>query len=186
MDKVKLSRGVGKALMVALLAASPTPAQLSQAPVKAPTIFIGMELRLGMPKDVVISTLAATYKTLKLQGTGDDWFVQEKDDPPTTIGLLGFTDGRLTYAVRNWTQGYEDTFQFGQALHGAMAAIQREGHNSCLFDVSNNRSPTADMRDVRLSCGPKRIEVSTVEVLNGTGKGRYAYVKEILSSGKNR
>lgn len=60
------------------------------------TISIGMELRLGMSRDVIISKLAENYRVIKIKGDTDDWLVEDKETPATVIGQPGFTSGKLT------------------------------------------------------------------------------------------
>ncbi|HXM23969.1 MAG TPA: hypothetical protein VN948_22120 [Terriglobales bacterium] len=175
------------AMMLVNAGFSQTKPLTQDVPSKQPTIYIGMELQLGMSRDGVITRLAATYRVVKVQGEeGDTWIVEEKNDPITIIGALGFTAGKLTYASRSWTQGNEDTYAFAQALWGAMAQIDKEDQHACSFSVPTSRSPTAEMSYVRLYCGPKRIDIETTNVFNGTGKGHYASIGEVLSSEKYR
>ena len=173
-----------KWIALAMMLLGSTLAQVSQ--VSQPAIDIGMELRLGMSRDAIIARLAANHKLLKV-GDGDDWLVQDKgDDQATTLGQLGFHAGKLTYASRYWTQGTEDAYGFAQVLHGAMAQMESEGRSTCSFDVPTSRSPIAEMKWIRFYCGPKRIEITTTNMLSGAAKGRFVYVKEILSSEKKR
>lgn len=156
------------------------------APSKQNIIQIGMDLQLGMSREAIITQLAGNHKVEKLEGEGDDWFVAEKGSPTTWLGVLGFHGGKLTYASRRWTEGQEDSYSFAEALWGAMAQMSDEDQHACLFDVPTSRSPTAEMKNVRFYCGQKKIEITTTNVLNGTGKGRYAQIEEVLSSEKNR
>lgn len=176
------------AVMLVNAGFSQTKQLAKDVPSKQPTIYIGMELQLGMSRDWVITHLTATCNVVKLkgEGMGDTWMVVDKDDPSTIIGNLGFIGGKLTYASRSWTQGNEDIYAFAQALWGAMAQIYKEDQHVCSFDVPTSRSPTAEMSYVRLYCGPKRINIETTNVINGTGKGHYAAIGEVLSSEKNR
>jgi hypothetical protein len=158
----------------------------SNQPSKQPSIWIGMQLQLGMSRDDIISKLAANYKLTKVQSAGDDWIVAEKQNTEIWQGYLGFHDAKLTYASRSWTQGGEDTFSFAQALWRAMSEMDREGHNACSFDVPTTNSPTAEIRYVRFYCGAKKIEIMTTDVLNGEAKGHHVSISEILSSEKLR
>jgi len=160
--------------------------QVSKAtPAKQPTIYIGIELHLGMPRDMIITRLASHYKTRKISAEagveGDEWLIEEKDSL-TSIGQLGFTEGKLTYASRDWTQGGEDGYNFAHALRGAMTQIQKEGYEGCFFDVPSSQSPIAELEYLRLYCGPKKIVIT---IVNETER-KYASVNEVLSSEKNR
>jgi len=141
-----------------------------------PSIWIGVSLHLGMPRDAIITELSENYHVTKMHIEGDEWIVAEKNSPETWVGHLGFHSGKLTYASRAWTQ----------ALWGVMSQTKSEGHRSCLFDVPTTRSPTAEVRYVRLYCGAKRIEITITNVLNGEGKGQLVSIDEVLSSESNR
>jgi hypothetical protein len=173
---------------VALMFVGCVAAQTTRASKAAstPTISVGIDLQLGMSRDTIISQLAVNYKVVKIQSSEDDWLVEEKDNPITTIGHLGFHMGKLTYASRDWTQGEEDNYAFAQALWGAMSQMDKEAHHTCDFDVPTSRSPTSEISNVRFYCGAKRIDITIINVLNGTGKGHYASISEVLSSEEYR
>jgi hypothetical protein len=171
-------------MLVMSLAAS-TFAQASQ-PYKQTSIWVGMDLQLGMPRDQVITKLTADYSVTKLQLDGDEWAVADKNDPTIWEGHLGFRDGKLTYADRSWTGGTEDKYSFAQALWGAMSQMESEGLNSCTFDVPTTRSPVAEIRYVRFYCGAKKIEITIIDVFTGEAEGPSVSISEVLSSEKNR
>ncbi len=169
------------------LAQAPTVAHaapLAQAPQpsKQASIWVGMSLQLGMPRDAIIAKLSANYEVTKVQATGDDWIVAGKNNPENWEGYLGFRGGKLTYASRSWTQGAEDKYAFAQSLWGAMSQMDSEGQHSCSFDVPTTRSPAAEIRYVRFYCGAKRIEIMLTNVFNGEGQGQHVSISEVLSS----
>jgi hypothetical protein len=139
-----------------------------------------------MSRDSTISQLAARYKVVRIQGDDDEWIVKEKQNPMPTIGHLRFTAGRLTYASRVWTQGQEDNYTFAQALWGAMSQLDREDHHACSFEAPASHSPVAETSYVRLYCGPKKIDITAINVLDGTGKKHYTSISEVLSSEESR
>jgi hypothetical protein len=176
-----------KWLAVAFMFAGSVVAQTTQTSKavltpNSPTINIGIDLQLGMCRDAIITQLAANYKVVKVQGDGDDWLVEDKQNPITTFGLLGFHAGKLTYASRDWTQGQEDNYAFAQALWGAMSQMDKEGHHTCSFDVPNTRSPTTEISNVRFYCGKKTIDITIINIFNGSGPGHYTSISEVLSS----
>jgi hypothetical protein len=152
---------------------------------KPPTIKIGIDLQLGMSRDVIVAQLAARYKVVKIQGDDDEWIVEQKENPMPTIGHLGFRAGKLTYASKIWTQGEGDNYTFAQALWGAMSEMERENQHACSFEVPASRSATAQMNYMRLYCGPKKIDITTISVLDGTGR-HYTSLSEVLSSEADR
>jgi hypothetical protein len=180
-----MTKYVTTTIVLAVSLAISTLAQTKQ-PSKQPSIWIGIQVQLGMSRDEVISKLAANYRVTKVQSTGDDWIVADKQNAEIWQGHLGFHDGKLTYASRSWTQGNEDTFAFALALWRVMSETDRESHNACSFDVPATNSPNAEIRYVRFFCGGKRIEIMITDVFNGEGKGHQASISEILSSERLR
>lgn len=169
-------------MFVASVVAQTKPMSEAVVPPKPPVINLGVDLQLGMSRDAIIPLLSARYKVVKIQGDGDDWIVEEKESPMTTKGHLGFTAGKLTYASRIWTQGQEDNYTFAQALWGALSQMDREDYHACSFEVPATRSASAEMSYVRLYCGPKKIDITAINVLNGTGNRHYTSISEVLSS----
>lgn len=180
-----------KWLAVALMFVGSMVAQTKQIPEapltpKPPTINLGIALQLGMSRDSTIPQLAAKYKVVKIQGADDEWIVEEKQNSMPTIGHLRFTAGKLTYASRIWNQGQGDNYTFAQALWGAMSQIDREDQHACSFEVPASHSPNAEMSYVRLYCGPKKIDITAINVLDGTGTKHYTSISEVLSSEESR
>jgi hypothetical protein len=176
-----------KWLMVAMVLIGSMVGQTKQvsdsaAVPKPPSIKIGIDLQLGMSRDAILPQLAARYKVVKIRGDDDDWMVEEKELPMPTVGQLGFTAGKLSYASRIWTQGQGDNYAFAQALWGAMSQMDREDQHACFFEVPATRSPAAEMRYVKLYCGLKKIDIAAINVFDGTGKRHYTSISEVLSS----
>jgi len=180
-----------KCLAVAMILAGSLFAQTKQIPetaatTKPPTINIGIDLQLGMSRDAIISRLAARYKVAKIHGDDDEWIVEEKENPQPTIGHLGFTAGKLIYASRLWTQGQGDSYTFARALWDAMSQVEKGDQHTCVFEAPVGRSPTAETSYMRLYCGPKKIDIMAVNVLDGNGEKHYTSISEVLSSEDGR
>jgi len=157
-------------------------AQASQPPGPS-SIWIGLPLQLGMPRDAIIARLNENYAVTKMKtDTGDDWIVTDKMKPNIWEGHLGFRDRKLIYASRSWTQGDEDKYTFAQALWGVLAQMESDAQHSCSFELPTTRSSIAEIRYVRLYCGAKRIEITITSVFSGEGKGQEVSISEILGS----
>ena len=104
----------------------------------------GTELRLGLAKETVISGMAEHYKLVKMAMDGDNWMVQSQNNPSLVFGQVSFEKGKLTLAVRNWTNGDEDGFAIVQALHGAFEQFTKEGKHVCQVDTNTQRSPGSE------------------------------------------
>jgi hypothetical protein len=176
-----------KWFLVAMIFVGSVLAQTKQMPEavatpKPPMIDFGIDLQLGMSRDTIIPQLSARYKLVKIQGDDDEWIVEERENLMMTIGHLRFAAGKLTYASRIWTQEQQDNYTFARALWEVMSHMDREDHHACFFEVPATRSPIAEMSYVRLYCGPKKIDITAINVLNGPGKRHYTSISEVLSS----
>jgi len=179
-----------KCLVVAMMLAGSMIAQTKPtaevtATTRPPTIKIGIDLQLGMSRDAIVAQLATRYKVVKIQGDDDEWIVKEKENPMPTIAHLEFRAGKLTYASKIWSQGQRDDYAFAQAWWAAMADMDREDQHACSFEVPASHSATADMSYMRLHCGPKMIDITAINVLNGTGR-HYTSISEVLSLEESR
>ena len=173
-------------LIALVVLAVPAIAQSNRNPITGrSTIYVGTELRLGMPRDAVLARITANnYRVVKMQYDGDDWMVQEKSDSPvvSSIGFLGFTNGKLTYASRDWTQGDEDAYEFAEALRGAMKQMEDDGQHSCFFDTPRSLSPRVEMNSLRFYCGSKHVDITSSDISTGVAQGRHVQINEVLSS----
>lgn len=159
----------------------------SEPQTKAESIWIGTELRLGMAKEAIMAHLTPSYKLVRISAGEDDWFVGDNGDPTVVYGSLGFTNGKLTYATKTWTpHERRDGFALAQAIHGALTEFAQEDKHVCYMDTVSKREPHTEHKQIWLSCGGKRLEISINEVFSGSIKGQYVDVREVLSSEKNR
>lgn len=67
------------------------------------TIWLGMELSLGMPRDKVMSTLAQSYNLGRIGVDGDAWMVHDKSDQTNVLGEVEFDNSTLALVERDWT-----------------------------------------------------------------------------------
>jgi hypothetical protein len=169
-------------MLAGFMVAQTKPLSEAVATPKPATINLGIDLQLGMSRDAIIPPLSARYKVDKIQGSNDEWIVEEKEALRMTIGHLEFTAGKLSYASRIGTQGQGDNYTFAQALWGVMSQMEREDQHACSFEVPATRSPSAEMSYFRLYCGPKTIDITAINVLSGTAARHYTSIAEVLSS----
>jgi len=172
-------------IFVASMVAQTKPMSEAAATPKPATINIGIDLQLGMSRDAIIPQLATRYKVVKIQGDDDEWIVAEKEIPMPTIGHLGFRAGRLTYASRLWTQGEGDSYTFARALWRAMSQMDSEDQRGCSVEVPASSSATTEASYMSLHCGPKKIDIAAISVLDGTGR-KYTSISEVLSAEEGR
>ncbi|HYM77827.1 MAG TPA: hypothetical protein VE377_17765 [Candidatus Dormibacteraeota bacterium] len=173
-------------IFVGCMVAQTKPVSEAVATPKPATINIGIDLQLGMSRDAIIPQIATMYRVVKIHGDGDEWLVAEKEIPMPTIGHLEFKAGKLTYASRLWTQGQADSYTFARALWGAMSQMDSGDQRGCSFEVPASRSATAEASYMSLHCGPKKIEIAAINVLDGSGKKHYTSISEVLSADEDR
>lgn len=145
-----------KTAVLALLSISMTSVyaqkQTSQQLSKTAIEVAGTKLRLGMTKAQIAEKLIGQQLT-KLNE--DEWMLGslEKDELGPT---LQFTGGLLSYADREWTTGVNDV---GEALFGAVSALNAEGFSTCTVTADTHASPTISAQRVWIICGEKTVAI---------------------------
>ncbi len=147
---------------------------------KTDSIWLGSALRLGMPRDVVMSGLAEQYKLMRI-GTNDDWLVGSKTTRAASLGEVSFSNGRLDYVSRDWSSVEEDGFSVAQALYGLLEQFGREERHNCAVNTETSRTPEAETRTITMTCGIKRLVVTTIEILAGEHKDKSVQIQEVLT-----
>jgi hypothetical protein len=76
----------------------------------------GVDLKLGMERELVLSRLQSKYKLTEL--SKDSSFLIVKEGPPfEVIGGVGFNGGKLNWISKNWGSYYGDTaLEFAKEL----------------------------------------------------------------------
>ena len=167
-----------------------TQQDMAASEVSVSSIFLGVDLHLGMERDDVLTKLKAFYGLTKIQtdGGNEKWMIRDNSDDKTSLPLVGtvrFTAGKLTYVSRRWSRGDEDNFDFAQLFRAAIDQIGKEGYHNCRFTIPTSRTPDSEFVYVDLCCGPKMIEIAIVDVSRGEGKGHYVSIDEVLTSEEN-
>jgi hypothetical protein len=181
-----LTRRAAKAFFVALLFLSMTIVVSFGAdkPIAKDTIWLGIELRLGLSRQVVMSQLAESYKLVRIGTEGDNWLVQSKNAPLVSYGQVSFENGKLILAIRDWTNGDEDSFAFAQSLHGALEQFGKENRHVCYVRTNTSRTPTTETGSITLSCGAKQLVIQTIDIFYGEYKGKTTDIQELLIDAK--
>jgi hypothetical protein len=159
-------------LILPSLASLPYPRQSGSAEIgKAAIDVCGVKLRLGMTKGQVTDRLAGSEIT---KVNDDDWIVAAsgKSGP-----LLRFRNGRLTFASRDWPTYDND---IGEALFGAVTALNQEGFSACTVTADIKADPTATLHRVLIACGEKSLLIVRAN-FSGSGKS-YNTVDENLGT----
>ncbi|HLW54426.1 MAG TPA: hypothetical protein VKW06_16440 [Candidatus Angelobacter sp.] len=130
------------------------------------TIHIGIDLRLGMSKELVISSLAPMYLVQKIEDQragSSSWFIKDKGSPSEVEGAITFQNEKLTTVTRYWDPTHDTGYDFATALYGATANFKSENRVSCVLDTEARENPRSAKKAVFLKCGDKTLEVAINE-----------------------
>jgi hypothetical protein len=123
-----------------------------------PQIAIGVvHLKLGESQEAVLARLLEHYDVI------DGGGVVEKENHAHLLGRIRFQNSRLALALRNCSQGDQKGDDYARAMVDAIRQMISEGRQQCvLLDVSQKQSsPQSDFEGAVISCGSKRLEIST-------------------------
>ena len=110
----------------------------------------GTRLSLGMSKIQVKEKLAGQEITYIHE---DEWMLgsfDKKELGPT----IQFTNGRLSYADRNWVTYDND---IAEAMFGAVKTLNNEGFSRCNVTADDSVSPDLTAHRVWIECGEKTV-----------------------------
>ena len=110
----------------------------------------GVRLRLGMTKAQVSEKLVGnTIKKID----EDFWGIGTEELAPEVIQ---FTNGRLTYAERDWRSNTNDIYE---GLFGAVTTLNNQGFKRCHVETKTVASPGDSAKYIWIDCGEKAISV---------------------------
>lgn len=147
------------------------PPTLSQSP-SAETndvLSIGsVRLRLGMPRDIVLSDLRKYYALQRLEPSTDsydNWVIMNKTNHAENLGSLRFRSGKLTVARKEWT--YVDKEYSGadtmEIIYKLTSEFASEGNTNCrirTFSSVQQAGPGGqEFRETEITCGHRQIEL---------------------------
>jgi hypothetical protein len=124
-------------------------------------------LKLGMPKDLVIATLAGSFD-LEMAGSEEFWSVASKppytvNTPYTYVGSVGFEAGKLVYVLKRRFDAGSATSAtaLARAFHLVLKDFLAEQGGSCKLDTLRAELLEVDERRVSIQCGLKVITIDT-------------------------
>jgi hypothetical protein len=136
-------------------------------------IHVGMTtLQIGMAKDTAISQLAEkSYHLSKgeslTKGEGEEtWAVAQKNDHNEfdLIGMLTFTNGRLTWASRIWASTTDPgSAKLGRNLYFLLKSFEDSGNVACTIESETSEAPELDSKGVSIHCGKRTAKVYVVK-----------------------
>lgn len=149
------------------------------------SLFLSVNLHLGMPEGPTINALADHYKVEKIKGTSENatsssWILVSKNETAHGIdGGVSFRNGKLTQAYKSWTPGNADsTLELTDALLGVVEHFEGEHRNVCVIYHQYINTPGDRGYVITVRCGNKYILISA----NRGTHGNTADVTEFLES----
>lgn len=130
------------------------------------TLAIGVvEVRLGMPQDTTMAHFASAGYKLMPQGE-NTWFVEQSNGSGgvTILGNVAFKNNGVTFINRSWTPDEVNAAAIGESIYGVLSATYKEGRSMCTLSTDDQQNPTAEVKEINLSCHPGRKYVSIVVV----------------------
>jgi hypothetical protein len=142
----------------------PLPGQVRTAPQE--TIWLGTNLKLGMPEDAAIKNLTESgYKLEKVspvpeelqkkEGITSMWATKEKHGDAWLSHDLGFAGGKLKLVSKELPTG--DEVEFGRQLYFALRELETEGNSRCMIETDSEEGPDLAIKSATLHCGKKQI-----------------------------
>ena len=120
----------------------------------------GVTLRIGLPQDGVLKSLAVQCTHLSTGDDGTSWLIATKDKPPKGVGTVFFKAGRLSLVGKFWEEGAKAPVDVGDALYFAAAHFLDEGRRSCSLGAFQNEVPELRYKRFSVICGRKELRVS--------------------------
>jgi hypothetical protein len=162
---MKNQRSTISVLILVIVLSVVSSAQVKREMSRGIIEIAGTTLHLGMTKAEVAEKLAGAEITKDKE---DFW----------TIGIassLQFTNGRLSYARRNWPNYSNDIFE---AFYGAVNHINDEGYSACRVTADSKLAPGETWQRVWIVCGDKTILI----VRYSAGGKSFNMVDEMLGA----
>jgi hypothetical protein len=126
------------------------------------TLSIGsVELHLGMPQDAVLGQL--TRAGYKLTGSGENaWMIMQSNGNATNgiLGSVGFKNNKLTGIVRDWAPDQTTVGTIGNGIYGVLSNLYKHGRQMCSLQTGDQQNPTAEVKNIYLTCFPGASYVS--------------------------
>ena len=143
-------------LVVSIAGSEPAKAGVDQA-----ILLAGIEMKLGMPRDVVMDALKGKYD-LSQVGDSDSWNIAEKGAPPyDLVGGVAFEEGKLTWVSRNWGAFHEPgAAVFAKELFSVLNIIAAESGGVARVRANTAaRQPGLTVEKIELEFGSKRVTI---------------------------
>jgi hypothetical protein len=124
------------------------------------SIFLaGVNLRIGMTKDKVFNSIGSPYKVKPIGKNDLDSFIITKidDDKYDSIGMITFTNDKLSWISRDWGSYHNEAHDLGEALYGVLDALIKECGETAIITSQTQRAPGMTFNTINITVGTKTI-----------------------------
>jgi hypothetical protein len=120
----------------------------------------GVLLHIGMPQDSVISKIAESGLTVTHVNYSTNWVVSQKNDKNEfdALGMLAFTDSRLTWASRSWGDSADSgAAKLARSFYFLLKSFEDAGNTSCTISTHTQEAPDLDQKSTDIRCGKRAV-----------------------------
>jgi hypothetical protein len=150
-------------LILILVMVLPTWSQVpNPASGSADTIYLGIELHLGMSKESVVPAVARYFRIQKVEDTST-WVVSDKNIPSQYYGMLTFEQDKLVGIQREWQSTADTEYGLGTAIYRAGVNFTKEHRRECLLDAVASERPGGTLKTVSFICGAKTLAINIAD-----------------------
>jgi len=169
-------------LLATLMTSAP---QIHEARADDASLFVaGTEIRLGMPKEPLLSSLRSRYGLT--QSSTDSYFVWEgTGSTAKLLGGVAFRNDRVSWVSRDWGQFYgTNILKFATELQSALYNLQTASRGPVVAYVSKPPGvPGLRITEIEFLSGQRKLTLRIVEGDEAKAKGgECVSLQEILTS----
>jgi len=169
-------------LLATLMTSAP---QMREARADDASLFVaGSEIRLGMPKEPLLSSLRSRY-VLTPSGTDSYFFWEGTGSTAKLLGGVAFRNDRVSWVSRNWGAFYgTNILKLATELHSALNNLQTASGGLVVAYASKTSGvPGLRITEIQFSSGPRKLTLAIVEGDEAKAKGgEHVSLQEILTS----
>jgi hypothetical protein len=140
--------------------------------------FSGMEVKIGMARDTVLSQIGKNYKITKLEGIEDMWNVLPKDGGDMVGNIHFGRDGKVLRVTKFWGSfGNHQGYEFAINFFNLLSNLQAEGKKVAYFNTLSVKEPKTSIQSITFF-----LDVKQVDVFIGEDEkyGRHMSINETL------
>lgn len=158
-----------------LVASAPLGTTAQQTRPQESTILIGgLNVRLGADQGDTLRQLGTVYDLRHNDNAPGTWGVVRKSGVHDVVGVVAFTNQKVTMANKNWGPDVQSASRLAQVLHEAVTIVYSGQRDSC--SVSAATIGTIGVQ-TDIQCGRRRLSV-----VGFTDPGRSSIINESIST----